>query len=158
MLNIDSVLKRNNDDFVIYSNEYPIGYNVVPKSVDEANVFDIEEVRAWCAANPDKVKDEITETPDDVMVYIEFRDAIKADLQYLKDTDDVDYQLARHERGTQILSEEKLADCISKDKKRGEIADSIKARKSTLLGMLDALTVKYGRQVLINFGIRDIVG
>lgn len=157
-MDINFVLRRNDEDFVVYSDEYPIGYNVVPKSVDEANAFDIEEVRAWCAANPDKVKDEITETPDDVTAYIEFRDAIKADLQYLKDTDDVDYQLARHERGTQILSEEKLADCMSKDKKRGEIAASIKARKSTLLGMLDTLTAKYGRQILINFGIRDTVG
>lgn len=153
MNEITFVIKRSDEDLVVYSTEFPMGYNVVPKSVDKYNAFDIKEVKDWCKNNPDKVRDEITEIPNDISEYINSRDSIKSDLQYLKDTDDVDYQLARHERGTQILSDEKLADCMEKDRRRGEIASTIKSRRESLSNMLGELQSKYGLQVLINFGI-----
>lgn len=56
------VLKRNDDDYVINVdvNAYNSGYNVVPKSVDPYNAYDIDDVKAYCEQNPDKV---ITEHP-----------------------------------------------------------------------------------------------
>lgn len=56
------VLKRNDDDYVINVdvNVYNSGYNVVPKSVDPYNAYDIDDVKAYCEQNPDKV---ITEHP-----------------------------------------------------------------------------------------------
>lgn len=56
------VLKRNDDDYVINVdvNDYNSGYNVVPKSVDPCNAYDIDDVKAYCEQNPDKV---ITEHP-----------------------------------------------------------------------------------------------
>ena len=51
------VVKRSENDFVIgvALDEYGSGYNVVPKDVDPDNAYDIEEVRAYCEANPDMV-------------------------------------------------------------------------------------------------------
>lgn len=56
------VLKRSDDDYVINVdvNAYDSGYNVVPKSVDPYNAYDIDDVKAYCEQNPDKV---ITEHP-----------------------------------------------------------------------------------------------
>lgn len=56
------VLKRNDDDYVINVdvNAYNSGYNVVPKFVDPYNAYDIDDVKAYCEQNPDKV---ITEHP-----------------------------------------------------------------------------------------------
>lgn len=56
------VLKRNDDDYIINVdvNVYNSGYNVVPKSVDPYNAYDIDDVKAYCEQNPDKV---ITEHP-----------------------------------------------------------------------------------------------
>lgn len=56
------VLKRNDDDYVINVdvNDYNSGYDVVPKSVDPYNAYDIDDVKAYCEQNPDKV---ITEHP-----------------------------------------------------------------------------------------------
>ena len=56
------VLKRNDNDYVINVdvNAYNSGYNVVPKSVDPYNAYDINDVKAYCEQNPDKV---ITEHP-----------------------------------------------------------------------------------------------
>ena len=54
------VLKRNDDDYVINVdvNAYNSGYNVVPKSVDPYNAYDIDDVKAYCEQNPDKVMTE----------------------------------------------------------------------------------------------------
>lgn len=56
------VLKRNDNDYVINVdlNAYNSGYNVVPKSVDPYNAYDIDDVKAYCEQNPDKV---LTEHP-----------------------------------------------------------------------------------------------
>ena len=42
-------LKRNNEDFVINIdlNQYGSGYNVVPKTLDPWNAYDIAEVQAY---------------------------------------------------------------------------------------------------------------
>lgn len=52
-----NVIRRNNDDFVVMCDiaVKGSGYNVVPRSVDAYNLYDIEEVRRYCLDNPDKV-------------------------------------------------------------------------------------------------------
>lgn len=56
------VIKRSDDDFVVFvdENQYYSGYNVVPKTVDPENAYDIEDVKAYCEAHPEKV---VTEHP-----------------------------------------------------------------------------------------------
>ena len=56
------VLKRNDNDYVINVdlNVNNSGYNVVPKSIDPYNAYDIDDVKAYCEQNPDKV---LTEHP-----------------------------------------------------------------------------------------------
>lgn len=51
------VLERSEDDYVINVDldDYGSGYNVVPKAIDPENAYDIEDVREYCKANPDKV-------------------------------------------------------------------------------------------------------
>jgi hypothetical protein len=48
-------LKRNEQDFVINIelSQYGSGYNVVPKSVDPWNAYDIAEVQVYAAAHPE---------------------------------------------------------------------------------------------------------
>lgn len=48
------VIKRSENDFVINVDlkNYYSGYNVVSKEVDPFNEYDIDEVRAYCKANP----------------------------------------------------------------------------------------------------------
>ena len=48
-------LKRNNEDFVINIdlNQYGSGYNVVPKTLDPCNAYDIAEVQAYAEAHPE---------------------------------------------------------------------------------------------------------
>jgi hypothetical protein len=48
------VIRRSNDDFVIRVrvNEYGSGYNVVPRTVDPWNAYDIDDVRAYVASYP----------------------------------------------------------------------------------------------------------
>jgi hypothetical protein len=48
-------IKRNDNDFVINVelNSYGSGYNVVPKSVDKWNAYDINAVRQYADENPD---------------------------------------------------------------------------------------------------------
>mgnify|MGYP003288869421 CR=1 FL=1 len=54
------VLKRSEDDYVVNVDLDSIysGYNVVPKDIDPENEYDIEEVRAYCEANPEMVLSE----------------------------------------------------------------------------------------------------
>lgn len=56
------IIKRNDDDYIVNIDLDNIngGYNVVPKEVDPYNLYEIEDVRAYCTANPDKV---LTEHP-----------------------------------------------------------------------------------------------
>lgn len=48
-------IKRNENDFVINVklNQYGSGYNVVPKSVDPWNAYNIEEIRAYAQEHPE---------------------------------------------------------------------------------------------------------
>ena len=48
-------LKRNNEDFVINIEltQYGSGYNVVPKTLDPCNAYDIAEVQAYAKAHPE---------------------------------------------------------------------------------------------------------
>jgi len=48
-------LKRNNEDFVINIdlNQYGSGYNVVPKTIDPWNAYDIAEVQAYAQEHPE---------------------------------------------------------------------------------------------------------
>ena len=56
------VIKRSEDDFVVFvdENQYYSGYNVVPKTVDPENAYNIEDVKAYCESHPEKV---VTEHP-----------------------------------------------------------------------------------------------
>ena len=158
MENIVFVIRRNDDDFVVFGENDTVGYNVVPKSVDSCNAYDIDEVRLWCERNFDRVMDyssgEIV-VPEDITAYRDFLKAIEEDVRFLQDTDDVAFQLARHERGTEILSQEKYASCVEKDKRRGEIASSLKRRRADAAGRFEVLKAKYGPALGILFGIRS---
>ena len=48
-------IKRNDTDFVIYVEltQYGSGYNVVLKTVDPWNAYDITDVQAYAAAHPE---------------------------------------------------------------------------------------------------------
>ena len=48
-------LKRNNEDFVINIdlNKYGSGYNIVPKTLDPWNEYDIADVQAYAEAHPE---------------------------------------------------------------------------------------------------------
>lgn len=54
------VLKRNEDDYIVNLDLFNLyaGYNVVPKTVDPYNIYNIEDVRAYCEANPNMVLSE----------------------------------------------------------------------------------------------------
>lgn len=150
MGNIDYVIKRNNDDFVVFSENDSVGYNVVPRTVDPCNTFDIDEVRLWCEKNFDKVLSVDTNEdsdkipiPEDIELYIDFKQSIDEDIRFLQKTDDVDFQLARHERGTEILSPEKLEECLLRDKTRGQISATLKQRKTEASNMFLKLSTKY---------------
>ena len=156
MENIVFVIRRNDDDFVVFAENDSVGYNVVPKSVDPCNAYDIDEVRLWCERNFDRVMDyssgEIV-VPEDITAYRDFVKAVEEDIRFLKETDDVAFQLARHERGTEVLSDAKLKDCLAKDRKRGVISSSLKQRRAEAEDMLGMLQCKYGQALRIVFGI-----
>ena len=156
MENIVFVIRRDDDDFVVFGENDTVGYNVVPKSVDPFNAYDINEVRLWCERNYDRVMDyssgEIV-VPKDITAYRDFLKAIEEDVRFLQDTDDVAFQLARHERGTEILSDGKLEDCLAKDRKRGEISARLKQRRTVAEDMLGVLRCKYGQTLRIVFKI-----
>ncbi|MBO4393606.1 MAG: hypothetical protein J5800_04610 [Spirochaetales bacterium] len=156
MENIVFVIRRNDDDFVVFGENDTVGYNVVPKSVDPCNAYDIDEVRLWCERNFDNVMDyssgEIV-VPEDITAYRDFVKAIEEDVRFLQDTDDVAFQLARHERGTQILSKGKLEDCLAKDRKRGEISGGLKQKRAEAEDMLGMLQCRYGQALRIVFGV-----
>lgn len=51
------VIKRSDDDFVINVDPttYAGGYNVVPKSVDPYNIYNIDDVRVYIEEHPEKI-------------------------------------------------------------------------------------------------------
>lgn len=78
------VIKFNDNQFNVFVdlNNYYSGYGVVPKTEDLNNLYDIDEVRAYCSANPSKV---LTKHPleDKIMYQMEI-DSLKG---YLNKTD-----------------------------------------------------------------------
>lgn len=83
-MNYGYVIKRNENDYVVNIdlNNINSGYNVVPKTVDPYNLYEIEDVRAYCTLNPDKV---LTKHP--LEEEEERRGKIEQLKQYLSDTD-----------------------------------------------------------------------
>ena len=59
-MDFENVIKNSDNDFIVFVDleVRGSGYNVVPKSVDLANKYNIEDVRAYCLAHPDKVFDD----------------------------------------------------------------------------------------------------
>lgn len=158
-ITLSYAVRRTDDDYVVYESETSTGYNVVPKSVDPSNMYEIEDVRAWCEANPDKVmqepeESETPEIPDDVQGYLTDKASIDADVVFLKNTDDVAYQLARHERGTETLSPEKYAECMARDAQRGQISSTLKQRRAALAATLAYLEARYNMIELRGWGIK----
>lgn len=94
------VIKRDEDDFLINVDlkDYHSGYNVVPREVDPYNKYDIEEVRAYCEANPKMILTEhpLTYKNDLAIEMIALR-------QYLSSTD---YMVVKcTERGLSMATE-----------------------------------------------------
>ena len=54
------VIKKADDWFIVLVdiNDYNSGYGVVSREEDPINLYDIDEVRAYCEANPDMVLSE----------------------------------------------------------------------------------------------------
>ncbi len=78
------VIKRNDNDYIVNVDLDSVysGYNVVPKEVDPYNAYEIEDVRMYCTANPDKV---LTKHP--LEEEEEKKGMIEQLKQYLSDTD-----------------------------------------------------------------------
>lgn len=78
------VIKRNDNDYVVNVdlNDTNSGYNVVPKDIDPYNLYEIEDVRAYCTANPDKVLTEHPKAQEE-----QNKAEIERLKQYLFDTD-----------------------------------------------------------------------
>ena len=55
------VIVRNENDYIVFVDELVCGsgYNVVPKSVDPSNKYNIEDVRIYVANNPNMVVEEL---------------------------------------------------------------------------------------------------
>ena len=56
-MNFGYVIKKSDNSYNVNVNLNQIGsgYNVVPKTVDKYNKYDIKEVKAYCEANPQMV-------------------------------------------------------------------------------------------------------
>ena len=54
-MNFGKVIIRNDNDFVINVTDTDCGYNVVPKSVDPFNKYNIEDVRQYVIDYPEMV-------------------------------------------------------------------------------------------------------
>lgn len=78
-MDFGNVVKRTNDDFVINADltVYGSGYNVVPKTVDPYNAYEIEDVRGYCEQHPDKVFDDYNLQPEP-----SWEDKIEAQVTY----------------------------------------------------------------------------
>lgn len=78
------VIKRSENDYIVNLdlNDLYAGYNVVPKTVDPYNKYNIEDVRAYCKANPSMVLE---------VHPLEAKERLKRELYrhelYLRDTD-----------------------------------------------------------------------
>ena len=78
------VIKFNDNQFNVFVdlNNYYSGYGVVPKTEDPDNLYDIEEVKAYCEGNPDKV---LSKHPLEQQVLNEYE--IESLKSYLSETD-----------------------------------------------------------------------
>lgn len=104
------VIKRNDVNYVVNVdlNDINSGYNVVPKSVDPYNAYEIDDVKTYCENNSDKVLTQHPKTQEE-----QSKSEIEQLKQYLKDTDyavikcneqgldiDVEYPNLKNERQT----------------------------------------------------------
>ena len=94
------VIKNAEDDYTVNVDleAYGSGYNVVPKDIDPYNQHDIEDVKAYCVANPNMV---LAEHP------LEYRKALYSEVitlkRYLAETD---YMVVKcSERGLSMANE-----------------------------------------------------
>lgn len=83
-MNYGYVIKMNDNSFIVNVDltVYGSGYNVVPKDIDPCNAYEIEDVRAYCTANPDKVLTEHPKAQEE-----QNKAEIERLKQYLFDTD-----------------------------------------------------------------------
>lgn len=56
-MDFGNVIKYNENQYRVFVklDDSDSGYGVVPKTEDPINLYEIEEVKAYCEANPDKV-------------------------------------------------------------------------------------------------------
>lgn len=83
-MDLGNVIKRNNNDFVINA-DLDIrgsGYNVVPKTVDPYNAYEIEDVREYCEQHPDKVFDDYNPQPEPQPEEPTWQDKMEAQVTY----------------------------------------------------------------------------
>lgn len=121
------VLKRSEDDYIVNVNldDLYSGYNVVPREVDPYNKYDIEEVRAYCKANP-------------LMVYAEHpleyeRSLISEQMELKAYLARTDYMVVKcSERGL-LMSEEYPQDYAKRQEARDRI-NEIKEILGRILG------------------------
>lgn len=94
------VLKRNEDDYIVNLDLFNLyaGYNVVPKTLDPYNIYNIEDVRAYCEANPNMV---LSEHP------LEYARSLISELVELKNyLSRTDYMVVKcSERGLSMATE-----------------------------------------------------
>lgn len=78
------VIKKLDDWYIVSVDlgNYYSGYSVVPKTEDPWNRYDIEDVREYCTAHPDKVLTEHPKAQEE-----QNKAEIERLKQYLKDTD-----------------------------------------------------------------------
>lgn len=93
--------------------------------------------------------------PDEIKTYRAMLKELKGDLDYLNSTDDVDNQLSRHSRGSQTLSPEKLAECLERDRIRGQKASSVKARRADIVALKQQIKSKYGEHAFRRYVLED---
>lgn len=51
------VIKISENDYIVFVDleMFGSGYNVVPKTIDSTNMYDVEDVKDYCLKNPSKV-------------------------------------------------------------------------------------------------------
>lgn len=111
------VIKKSDDWFIVDVdlNVYNSGYGVVPKTEDPWGKYDIEDVRAYCLAHPDKV---LTEHPQKERYELENE---KANIEYwLREHDYIGTKIAT---GRAIVEEyaDEIAEMTTKANRINEI-------------------------------------
>lgn len=83
-MNYGYVIKRNDNDYIVNVDleNTNSGYNVVAKTIDPYNLYEIEDVKLYCTLNPDKVLAQHPKEQEE-----QKKEEIKRLKQYLFDTD-----------------------------------------------------------------------